>query len=221
MVGLADRVAWAIDTIKWDDALDRGIKDVELARILKTNKDTLATYRKRKGLTKGAVLEQLVAHYNFSPEWLFKGIGEPFPGARLRYPDVCGPELQQDAHSIKEAPARFDVMPLKESLTVLSSGDVDPAVRAMAEIKDIFAYGDEVIILALQANLVAFKRAARREHENIELRREVDDLKASNARMQIQFANLQAAVKKLQEKSGKPADGKIEENDNVAKDVAV
>lgn len=92
MVGLVDRVAWAIDTIKWDEHLARGIQDVELAKILGTNKDTLAAYRKRKGLLKGAVIERLVSHYDFSPEWLFKGMGEPFPGARKRYPDVCGPE---------------------------------------------------------------------------------------------------------------------------------
>lgn len=89
---LVERVAWAIATIKDDRDLDKGISDVDLAKILGTNKDTLAGYRHEKGLLKGEVIERLVLHYHFSPLWLFKGEGEPFPGARAKYQDVCGPE---------------------------------------------------------------------------------------------------------------------------------
>jgi len=94
-VKLVERVAWAIATIKEDRDLDKGITDVDLAKILGTNKDTLAGYRQMKGLPKGKVLERLVSHYGFSPQWLFKGQGEPFPGARAKYPEVCGPDISE------------------------------------------------------------------------------------------------------------------------------
>ncbi|MDX9820647.1 MAG: S24 family peptidase [Syntrophales bacterium] len=88
----AKRIAWAIDTIKDDRDLDKGITDVDLSKILGTNKNTLAGYRRGEGFLKGEVIERLVEHYRFSPQWLFKGEGEPFPGARAKYPEVCGPE---------------------------------------------------------------------------------------------------------------------------------
>lgn len=95
MDDLASRTAWAIQTIKDNRDLDKGINDVDLAKILGTDKNTLARYRQMKGLPQGKVLERLVSHYNFSPQWLFKGQGEPFPGAMNKYPEVCGPALDK------------------------------------------------------------------------------------------------------------------------------
>ena len=92
---LTEKVAWALAVIKEDPDLDKNITNVNLAKKLGTNKDTLADYIKGKGLLKGEVIENLVSIYNFNPLWLFKGIGEPFPGARNKYKDVCGPEIKE------------------------------------------------------------------------------------------------------------------------------
>jgi phage repressor protein C with HTH and peptisase S24 domain len=105
---LTERIAWAISTIKDDRNLDKGITDVDLAKILGTNKDTLAGYRRGEGLLKGEVIDRLVSHYNFSPQWLFKGQGEPFPGAIAKYPEVCGPP---DASSYRTLPVHPDFPP--------------------------------------------------------------------------------------------------------------
>ncbi len=88
---LSERIAWTIETIKEDKDLDKGITDIDLAKKLGTNKDTLAAYRQRKGLLKGEVIENLVHRYGFNPMWLFRGQGEPFSGACDKYPDICGP----------------------------------------------------------------------------------------------------------------------------------
>lgn len=96
MQSLRERIAWAISIIPSDKDLDKGINDVNLAKLLGTNKDTLASYRKGLGLLKGEVIENLVKYYNFSTEWIFKGEGEPFPGARAKYPEVCGAEPLND-----------------------------------------------------------------------------------------------------------------------------
>lgn len=42
---------------------------------------------------------------------------------------------------------------------------VDPAVQAMADIKEIFDSGDPILVPAIQANLNAFKRALLRERQ--------------------------------------------------------
>ena len=91
----ASRTAWAIETIKSDPDLDKGITDVELAKVLGTDKNTLARYRQKKVLPQGKVLQRLISHYHFNPQWLFKGEGEPFPGARSKYPEVCGPDTSE------------------------------------------------------------------------------------------------------------------------------
>ena len=93
MDDLTSRIAWAIAKIPEDRDLDWEITDVALAKILGTDKNTLARYRKQKGgLLKGDVIDRLISHYKFDPNWLFKGQGEPFPGARRNYSAVCGPE---------------------------------------------------------------------------------------------------------------------------------
>jgi phage repressor protein C with HTH and peptisase S24 domain len=92
MESLTTRCAWAIKTIQADSDLDRGITDVDLAKILDTDKNTVSRYRREKGSLMGKVIDNLVKRYDFNPMWLFKGEGEPFPGARAKYEDVCGPE---------------------------------------------------------------------------------------------------------------------------------
>jgi hypothetical protein len=213
LVGLIDRVAWAIDTIKWDDALDRGIQDVELAKILKTNKDTLAAYRKRKGLTKGAVLEQLVVHYNFSPEWLFKGTGEPFPGARSKYPDLCGPEPIQTSkpaakHSVNEEPAKFDI----SSTSGAIGEDVALAIQVLQS-RTPYA-------TALHLNIRSFADAVIDKARIVNIEESYARLEAENAQMQIQLANLQEAVTKLMEKNVQSIDKTDEIDGAVVKEKA-
>jgi len=85
------RIAWAIKTIKKDDSLDKGINDTNLGHILKVDKNTLVRYKKGQQETvKSLVVGALILRYKFNPQWLFEGEGEPFPGARAKYPEVCG-----------------------------------------------------------------------------------------------------------------------------------
>ena len=107
MDNLASRCAWAIKTIATDHNLDRGITDVALAKILGTDKNTLSRYRREKGLLKGEVIDNLVHHYHFHPMWLFFNEGEPFPGARAKYKDVCGPEPSAGPTYIKEEQSAY------------------------------------------------------------------------------------------------------------------
>ncbi len=64
---LSKRIAWAIEAIKADKDLEKGIQDIDLAKKLGTNKNTLAAYRNNKGLIKGEFIEKMVREYRFSP----------------------------------------------------------------------------------------------------------------------------------------------------------
>jgi len=108
---LKDRVSWAINTIKEDKRVGKGITDAELSKLLGITENTLITYRNGQGTLKGSAIQGLVTHFNFNPLWLHKGSGEPFPGARHRYPDVCGPEDKVVAIEENEIKGEFVYIP--------------------------------------------------------------------------------------------------------------
>jgi len=87
---LKKRVAWAITKYREET----GQNYIQIAEILGVDKNTLAAYRKEEGSLIGSVLKGLISNPNFkfSTEWLMEGRGEPFPGARESYPEICGPE---------------------------------------------------------------------------------------------------------------------------------
>lgn len=87
MEKLADRVAWAITKIKEEF----GHSNVRIGELLGIDKNTVAAYLNMTGSLKGEVLEGLANQFNYNSDWLLKNWGEPFPGARDKYEDVCGP----------------------------------------------------------------------------------------------------------------------------------
>ena len=87
-----NRIAWVINYLK----KERGLKDQQLAEKWNIDKNTVAAYRRAKGIAKGNVLASLAKEFSINGEWLITGNGEPFPGARGKYPEVCGgPPISQ------------------------------------------------------------------------------------------------------------------------------
>jgi hypothetical protein len=152
---LSKRIAWAIETIKADKDLDKGIQDIDLAKKLGTNKNTLAAYRNQKGLIKGEFIEKLVSEYHFSPAWLLAGNGEPFPGAGEKYPEACGPEEASPPSEVKmvsdrwAGPAELDHAKIKVSDALIMASRVLESGSGYAE--------------ALRSNIVDYHRAIRAE----------------------------------------------------------
>jgi len=110
MEKLFDRFILAIDFIKND--LDKGINEGDLVKTLGTNDNTFKKYLNKQGLLKSEVLYNLVHLYNINPMWLFRGEGEPFPGAIKKYPDVCGP-LKSSTSDKSQAGEFFFIPPLR------------------------------------------------------------------------------------------------------------
>jgi len=84
---LNDRVAWILGKIKEKNRLT----NITLGESLNVDKNTIQTYCHGKGNLKGSVLSGIVKNYGISGEWIMSGAGEPFPGAREKFPEVCGP----------------------------------------------------------------------------------------------------------------------------------
>jgi len=108
------RIAWAIKIIKKDKNLDHGITDANLAKIFKVEKAAMVRYKKgRQSTVKSTVLGALIIHYKFNPYWIFEGKGEPFPGAREKYPDVCGPMTNDEMWSSKSENKNMDFVTVR------------------------------------------------------------------------------------------------------------
>lgn len=54
---------------------------------------TINNYRTKKKVPKDDFIKKFSELFGYSEEWFFYCIGEPFPGARQKYKEVCGPEL--------------------------------------------------------------------------------------------------------------------------------
>ena len=129
---LAERIAWSLNYLKGKTGYTWAGFDKELS----SNKDTIADYAKGKGLIKGEVLEKLASKFDLSSVWLFEGKGEPFPGAREKYPEVCG-EPHSEGPKTRETNGL--VIPFNNSH--LGEG-VDHFAQAVSALKDIFNFED-------------------------------------------------------------------------------
>jgi len=171
MDNLPKRIAWAISTIKADKNLDKGIQDIDLAKVLGTNKNTLASYRHAKGLLKGDFIQRLVDYYKFSPTWLFTGQDEPFPGARAKYPDACGPEGTPYNAPHVEPPvvteAHSTYLPIADDLT---------KTARVLESKTAYA-------TALHMNILSFHQALNMEDKSNDIIKRLDGLESRNGEL--------------------------------------
>lgn len=192
MDNLTERIAWAITIIKDDKDLDKGIKDISLAKILGTNKDTLAAYRNCKGLLKGEVIEKIVSYYHFSPTWLFQGQGEPFPGARQKYPEVCGPEEEPIVSSIPRSTARSDAPIVDAQAFQIDLGeDVRLAIEVLSS-GTHYASSLQMNIRSFAAAVADNRRLTALEQKMLDMDAKMDRLINQNKALQTEVNRLKA-----------------------------
>lgn len=107
---------------------------------------------------------------------VLKGEGEPFPGARAQFPEICGPVVETPSHVTKEKDGlwgktrrhevngqSFNVTTfgVEESTGAQTRTQVGPLGTAVEMLTAILSADDPVFINALMANLSAFSRAIR------------------------------------------------------------
>ncbi len=176
-----ERVRWAINFV----ITAYNLSNEKLAKELGFNTSAINTYRVKKTLPGLDFFVPFIYKYSFNIEWFLHGTGEPFPGARARYPEVCGPEQPSTLYNKDTASPDH------------SPPGIDPALQAMSDIKDIFASGDPVLVPAIQANIVAFKRALQREHQFAQLIEENRELRERIANLEAQVDDLRRQIDRL------------------------
>lgn len=135
------------------------------------------------------VLYKLAKYYGVSVDYLRTGEGEPYrKGKGARDAGRPDPDVRKRIDSSATGPPSgpFDV----------PDSHADPFIEALTILKEIYDSEDPYYIPALRANLYAFRRAIRREHQISEqqeeisnLKDECDDLKKRLAALEDRFNN--------------------------------
>jgi hypothetical protein len=76
-----------------------------LGQKLGVNKNTIGVYSQGKGDLKGCVQAGIINEFGFNIDWLMSRRGEPFPGARGKYTEVCGPD---DFRGVREIISEYN-----------------------------------------------------------------------------------------------------------------
>ena len=186
--GLKKRARWSINHVtdkKWIYKLS----NKTLAEKMGVNKGTVSNYRTMINVPKIEFIDKFCNSFEFNIDWFLYGNGEPYPGARDRYPEVCGPELGIPL-SNKE---KFSIIGVAEPVSEYGAG-VDYFGKAVAGLKEIFDSRDPVLIPAIQANIHAFQISVRRERHIQQQSDEITALKKENTNIK---ARLEAIEKKV------------------------
>lgn len=83
---MKERVRWAITYL----ANNYSLTNEKIAKAMGCATSTVNSYRRMITLP-GLDFLGYMASYGFNSEWFTLGKGEPFPGARIKFPEVCGP----------------------------------------------------------------------------------------------------------------------------------
>ena len=115
-------------------------------------------------------IDKIVSYYNCNRAWLLTGSGEPY-------------QEEKSIRNIRE----------KSYPTAI---DTSMRNQAVNDILEIFDSGDPILIPAIQANLIAFRRAIERERQFAEIHEE-------NKQIRIENNELKERLKILEEKCNK------------------
>lgn len=188
MNDLQSRIAWAISVVRTDQTIGGKLKDDDLVKLFGVAKNTLLAYEKGLGSLKAVVIDALTNKFNFNLLWIYKGEGEPYPGARSRYPEVCGTIYNDDIRKVKQSLAS-ESTPHKyapsDNQGFSISDDLALAARVL-ESKTHYA-------TALHLNIRSFAAGL---HDN-SIASQVDDLKRRLEEMEGTIKTLQEDNKTL------------------------
>lgn len=107
---IKDRVSWSIEYVIKNNSLS----NEKLAKIMGLSTASIDGYRRKLRLPSTEFYLFFEHNFNFSFEWFMRGRGEPFPGARVKYPEVCGPEIREykiNESQIRYEPGEFVIVP--------------------------------------------------------------------------------------------------------------
>ena len=87
MTSIKERTKWAITHV----VKTRNLSNKKVANLLNINENTIGSYRNMVADPKVDFIVTFCDEFNFDILWFTKGVGEPFSGARLLFPEICEP----------------------------------------------------------------------------------------------------------------------------------
>jgi len=181
-----ERVRWAINYA----AQEYGLTNKKLAEIIGCATSTINSYRRKVTLPGLEFFVVFLYQYGFILDWFVTGRGEPFPGARDKYPEVCGPEEEPIVSSIPRATARSDapVVDAQEFQTELGD-DVRLAIEVLSSGTHYAS--------SLHMNIRSFAAAVTDNRRLTALEQKMLDMDEKMGRLINQNKALQAEVNRL------------------------
>jgi transcriptional regulator with XRE-family HTH domain len=106
-MNLKDRTRWAINYISAKNKLS----NPKIAKRLGVKNDTVNSYRAKLSNPKVDFIVKFCDAFDIDLIWFTKGDGEPFPGASIKYPEVCSQTGYEIARKREPEPGRSGVVP--------------------------------------------------------------------------------------------------------------
>ncbi|MEN6422076.1 MAG: hypothetical protein ABFD76_09015 [Smithella sp.] len=200
-----ERIAWVINWIETEHPEHKRFNDFSLSKMWGIDDATVKNYRNKKGIPKGPVWASLVKDFGINGEWLISGAGEPFPGARDKYPEACGsPGYTQKQYDQVTESVHYQI---KDAQMQYSEEIKQPTLKASREfrISDALTMCTRVLesgtsyATALYFNIEHFDRAVKSEFNELKYQADLLTVNKTLSDMQTRMDELESNNKKLRE----------------------
>jgi len=173
---------------------------------------TISNYRVMLTSPKPEFIKKFCELYSVDEVWLMTGEGEPFPGARQKYPEVCGPPVIGEAYAAgPKLGSAYAAGPkigaaFRESMDMLEKGtfpdeegvrDSRNIARSIEMLMKIVGSGNQTLIRAIVSNLEAFSEAVDQKDRLQTLEAAAQEMAGKIAQLEQKTVALQTEVNRL------------------------
>jgi len=201
------RMQWAINYV----CEERGLSNETLGRKIGIATGTVSSYRRMISEAKASFIVRFCQLFDISPSWLFHGEGEPFPGARQKYPEVCGPSTSPEtAPESPTLPRTISAKPAADSGDIHIGDDIELTIQvlssgtpyATALHLNIRSFADAVVdrgrISHVEQSQADFEQ--RMQSMMLEMKKEISVLRQENADLKEEIGTIRRENIFLKEK---------------------
>lgn len=165
---LKERTRWIINYVSNKE----GLSNAKMGKKLGIKGDTVNSYRSMAADPKVEFVVRFCDIFGVDLSWFMKGTGEPFPGARSKFPEVCGPEPDtvqinsttqmgsaiEDEEGLWGKTKTHTVDGEQINVTLFEPKEAeDPFAQAVSALRTIFDFDDPMIRSAIVANVKIFQ----------------------------------------------------------------
>jgi len=162
-ININKRTRWAIEYV----CRMHRLTNETLAPFMGVHRGTVSNYRTMRTTPRADFIKHLCEQFDINEKWLTGGKGEPFPGARQKYPDICGPE-EYVPQEPKVVAVNEGISAYNEINTIKISEDLTLAAAVLES--------DTPYAVALHLNIRSFARAVDADTQLSKIELRIDNL---------------------------------------------